>query len=54
MSEKTHAYDCDNVTTCECENVCEDCLNSGFVWVRVDVDLEAKRSCSCGWGEPNE
>ena len=36
------------------DQVCEDCNDTGFVYERVDVDVEKRVPCECGLGDPNE
>ena len=47
--------------SCFCQNcddlqdeVCKDCNDTGFVYERVDVDVEKRVPCECGLGDPNE
>ena len=46
---------------CFCQNcddlqddACEECDDTGFVYVRIDVDAEKRVPCECGLGDPDD
>jgi len=45
-----YCQNCDDLS----DDVCEQCEGSGWLYERIDVDVEKRVPCECGLGDPNE